>query len=94
MVSFRSKVYVPCSVCVSADPSSFWTESTQSDTEGEVSKLSSLIETRICDMSSSPLRHMEPTQERDVIKAPKASEVVASHQTSENAETRTPHPVL
>lgn len=38
----------------------------------------SLIESRTCDMSSSPFRHMEPTQERDVIKVPKASEVVAS----------------
>lgn len=38
----------------------------------------SLIETRTCDMSSSPLRHMEPTQERDVIKVSKASEIVAS----------------
>lgn len=79
MVSFRSKVYVPCSVCVSVDLSPFWTESIQSDTEGEVSKLPNLTETRICDMSLSPLRHTEPTQEKDVIKVPKASEVVASH---------------
>lgn len=76
MVSLKSQVYVSLLIfpLFGQNPSNL----IQRERFQSYQVVRSLIETRICDMSSSSLRHMEPTQEREVIKLPKASEVLTS----------------